>query len=256
MMTKACIMNGDIFRPLTENTFRFSCHKGISCFNECCAKLRLILTPYDVLRLKNRLGLSSEEFLDKYTDTDLKSDSRFPMARLKMKDDKKRRCPFVTVNGCRVYEDRPGACRLYPVGRASRLGRADGEKDAGEKFFLVEESHCFGFQEKSLWTLEEWLSHEGVSEYNTMNDKWLEIIGSNKSLGPKEAIPKKVRMFFMASYNLDKFREFIFQGRFFSLFDVDQELKGRLKNDDVALMGFAFDWLKFSLFGEKVMHLK
>ncbi len=246
----------EVFRPLTGDTFRFSCHKGISCFNECCAKLRLILTPYDVLRLKNRLGLSSDEFLDKYTETDMSSHRRFPMARLKMRDDEKRTCPFVTEAGCRIYEDRPGACRLYPVGRASRMVVVDGEKNTRDKFFLVDEAHCFGFKEERLWTLEEWLGHEGVNEYNAMNDKWLEIIGSQKSLGPEEVIQKKVRMFFMASYNLDKFREFIFQGRFFDLFHVDQDLMERLGNDDAALMGFAFDWLKYSLFGEKTMRLK
>ena len=100
------------------------------------------------------------------------------------------------------------------------------------------------------------MRHEGVSEYNSVNDKWLEIIGSRKSLGPKETIEKKVRMFFMASYNIDKFRGYIFQGRFFDFFNVDQQLKERLKTDDVALVGFAFDWLKFSLFGENTLKLR
>ena len=246
----------NVFNPLVGDTFRFNCHRDIPCFTECCAKLRLILTPCDVLRMKNRLGLSSGEFLDRYTDTDMKSNSRFLMARLKMRDDNKRTCPFVTTEGCRIYEDRPGACRLYPVGRASRMVDVDGDKSTRDKFFLVHESHCFGFREERLWRLDEWLNHEGVEEYNAMNDGWLEIIGSKKSLGPKEGIRKKVRMFYMASYNLDKFREFIFQSRFFDLFDVAREFKEKLKNDDVALMGFAFDWLKFSLFGEKTIRIK
>jgi len=249
-------MNDDVFKPLMGDTFRFSCHKGISCFTECCAKLHLILTPYDILRMKNQLGLSSDEFLERFTDTDIKSHRRFLMIILKMRDDDKKSCPFVTKKGCSIYEDRPGACRLYPIGRAARMVDANDKNDAKDKFFLVEESHCFGFREEKIWTLEEWLSHEGMSEYTAMNDKWLAIIGSQKSLGPKEAIQKKLQMFFMASYNLDKFREFIFQGRFFDLFDVDQGLKERLKNDDVALMGFAFDWLKFSLFGDKTIQLK
>jgi hypothetical protein len=250
------LTNDEVFRPLTGDTFLFSCHKDISCFTECCAKLRLILTPYDIIRMKNRLELSSDEFLEKYTDTDMKTHSRFPMVMLKMRDDEKMTCPFVTKDGCSIYEDRPGACRLYPVGRASRMADVDGEKSAEDKFFLVDESHCFGFQEKKCWTLEEWLNHEGVSEYNSMNDKWLEIVGLKKSLGPKEAIQKKVQMFFMASYNMDRFREFIFQSKFFDLFHVDQDLMEMLKSDDVALMRFAFDWLKFSLFGEKTIRLK
>ena len=246
----------EIFRPFNEDTFRFSCHKDISCFNECCAKLKLIMTPYDVLRMKNRLGLTSDEFLDEYTDTDMTSHRRFPMVKLRMRDDAKKACPFVTKEGCSIYEDRPGACRIYPVGRAARMVDEDGEKKAKDKFFLVEEAHCRGFEEEKTWTMDEWLGHEGVREYNAINDKWLEILGSNKGLGPKESIQKKVQMFFMASYNLDRFKGFIFQSRFFDIFEVGQDQKERMKIDDVALLGFAFDWLKFSLFGEKTIQQK
>jgi len=256
-VTKNDHENDAVFRPLIGDTFRFLCHQGISCFTECCAKLRLILTPYDILRLKNRLNLSSDAFLDTYTDTDMTNHWRFPMIRLKMRDDEKGACPFVTKQGCSLYKDRPGACRIYPVGRAARMVHGnDGEKNTKDKFFLVEESHCRGFEEERLWTLEEWLGHEGVREYNAMNDKWLEIIGSKKSLGPEIAVQKKIQMFFVASYNLDKFKQLTFQSRFFDLFDVDQELKEKMKNDDVALMGFAFDWLKLSLFGEKTLRIK
>ena len=56
------------FPRLDEDAkFTFSCHPGVSCFNQCCSDVNIFLTPYDVLRLKNRLGISSQEFLDKYT---------------------------------------------------------------------------------------------------------------------------------------------------------------------------------------------
>jgi len=45
-------------------------------------------------------------------------------------------------------------------------------------------------------------------------------------------------------------------GRFFDLFQVDEELKKKLSSDDVALMMFAMDWLNFSLFGEKTIQVK
>lgn len=246
-------MNDEIFRPLTGNTFQFNCHKGISCFTECCAKLRLALTPYDILRMKNRLGMSSDQFLDKHTDTDLTLHWRFPMVRLRMMENEKKTCPFVTPDGCTIYEDRPGACRLYPVGRAARLDNAADEDNPRDKFFLVNESHCLGFHEERPWTLEEWLNHEGVSKYNAMNDKWLKIVGSKKVLGPQELIQKKLQVFFMASYNLDKFRSFLFKGRFFDRFAVNQDTKQAIKDDDEALMDFALDWLRFSLFGEKTL---
>ena len=45
----------------------FECKPGISCFNACCKQADITLAPYDIIRLKNRLGLSSTEFLKKHT---------------------------------------------------------------------------------------------------------------------------------------------------------------------------------------------
>jgi Fe-S-cluster containining protein len=245
----------NLFKPFShEAPFHFECHAGISCFTECCAKLRLLLTPYDILRMKNRLNVPSDQFLEQHTETLFDRHSRFPLVKLCMKEDEGRRCPFVTEKGCSIYEDRPEACRLYPVGRASAL--VDREVAAREKYFVVNEAHCKGFKEDREWTLEKWLDHEGVKEYKAMNDRWLGIVTSSKSLGPKTHLARKHQMFFMASYNLDKFRTFIFKSNFFGHFEVDKALMGQLETDDVALMNFAFDWLKFSLFGEKTLSVK
>jgi len=54
--------------PLDPNApFRFSCSPEAVCFNECCRDLNQALTPYDVLRLKRKLGISSQHFLQQYT---------------------------------------------------------------------------------------------------------------------------------------------------------------------------------------------
>jgi hypothetical protein len=95
-----------------------------------------------------------------------------------------------------------------------------------------------------------------VSEYNAVNDHWLEIITSSKGLGTEGGTKSKFQMFFMASYNLDKFRKFIFESRFFDLFKVPSDLKEKMASNDVVLMKFAFDWLKFSLYGDKTLQLK
>jgi Fe-S-cluster containining protein len=171
-----------------------------------------------------------------------------------MNSGESRTCPFVTPDGCRIYEDRPGACRIYPLGRAAL--KVDMEQDAREKFFLVAEKHCLGFLEDKEWTLQEWIKNEALDEYNAMNDQWLEIVTSSKNLGPQEGVPRKMQMFFMASYNLDKFREFIFKSKFFERFTVTSALKAVLSSDDEELMKFAFDWLKFSLFGEKTIQIR
>ena len=35
----------------------------IACFTRCCRNIDILLTPYDVIRMKNRLGITSTEFL-------------------------------------------------------------------------------------------------------------------------------------------------------------------------------------------------
>lgn len=242
------------FKYLQGNSFRFQCHKGIACFTKCCADLKLVLTPYDILRAKKRLKLRSHEFLDRHTDTSFDPGMRFPRVLLKMEDNEGKNCPFVTSEGCTIYEDRPGACRIYPIGRASL--KADPKRAVKEKFFMVQEEHCLGFQEDREWTIKEWMAGEGLDEYNAMNDKWLEILTSPLSLGPKKDTERKLQMFYMASYNLDRFRDFIFKSGFFQLFDVDSDLKDALSSNDVELLLFALDWLKFSLFGQKTIKLK
>ena len=50
-----------------DDRFKFACRPGISCFNMCCGDVNIFLSPYDVLRMKKRLGMKSGDFLEKYT---------------------------------------------------------------------------------------------------------------------------------------------------------------------------------------------
>lgn len=244
----------ELLQELTGNTFSFSCHKGVGCFTKCCSALQLVLTPYDIVRLKNRLSISSDRFLETYTHTRLDRHPRFPMVLLRMNSDPAQTCPFVGSQGCTLYDDRPGACRIYPLARAAQ--RAPAEEKSKEKFFIVKEKHCRGFEEDRLWTVESWMSDQGLDPYNEMNDQWLEILSSPQSLGPKEDIARKLQMYFMVSYNLDKFRAFLFGSEFFQRFKVPDALRVRMEQEDEALMTFGFQWLKFSLFGVPTMQMR
>jgi len=57
-------------------------------------------------------------------------------------------------------------------------------------------------------------------------------------------------MFYIACYDLDKFREFVFKSPFLKRFDVEPELVEAIGSDDMELLRFAFKWLRFALFGE------
>ena len=238
-----------------KSKFRFSCHKGLACFTQCCRDVNIFLTPYDVLRMKRALNLPSEEFLGKYTIPLLLEDQKLPTVLLKMRDDDRKSCPFVTSEGCMIYEDRPWSCRMYPLGMASSktADRVDGE----DFCFIVEEGFpCLGFKEDKEWTVEEWWKAQGIDVYNKKCEAYKEItlhrcFREGKSLGPS-----KIQAFYITCYNLDRFRRHLFESRFFSLFDIQNDIIQRIKTDDEELLNFGFDWLRFSLFGEDTLRIK
>jgi hypothetical protein len=72
-----------------ESRFKFNCHPGVKCFTRCCKDINIILTPYDIIRLKNRVGLSSEDFLSIYTEVQMLEKTDLPVVMLKLLEDDK-----------------------------------------------------------------------------------------------------------------------------------------------------------------------
>jgi hypothetical protein len=58
------------------------------------------------------------------------------------------------------------------------------------------------------------------------------------------------KMFFLVSYNLDKFREFVFESSFLDRYEVDETALNKIKDDEIALLKFGLTWLKWLLFKE------
>jgi len=237
-----------------ESRFKFKCHPGVACFNDCCADVNIFLTPYDIIRLKNRLGITSAEFLSKYTISPFDKNLKYPVVLLKMDENEKKTCPFVGEKGCKVYEDRPWSCRMYPLGLAS--SKDDSETKDREFFFLLKETICKGFEEQQEQTVEEWLENQGINKYDEIGEYFKELTLHEFFRKGNNLPPQQIEMFFMACYNLDTFRRFVFESTFFNKFDVDDETKKKIKDDDVELMKFGYQWLRFALFGEKTMTIK
>ncbi len=63
-------------------------------------------------------------------------------------------------------------------------------------------------------------------------------------------------MFFLASYNLDKFREFVFESSFLDRYEVDKTTLEKIKDDEIELLKFGLKWLKWLLFKEGDFKLK
>lgn len=246
----------DYQRYTEDDCFRFCCHTQISCFNKCCADVNIFLSPYDILRIKNRLGMSSEQFLARYTLMPTDRHQQYPVVLLEMTDAPDKHCPFVSQEqGCTIYEDRPWACRMYPVGLASP-GEGNAAAEDREFYFLIKDIFCRGHEEEQGWTIREWMRNQGVEPYNEMGKRFKEVAMHEWFNNGKDLSPEKIGMFFMVCYNLDEFRRMVFQSSFLEKFEVDESTVERIREDDVELLKFGFRWLKFSLFGEPTITVR
>ena len=230
-----------------NDKFKFECHKGVKCFTKCCRDINIILTPYDIVRLKNRLQLTSEEFLALYTKPQLLEKTDLPVVTLKLLDDDLKSCPFVREEGCMIYEDRPTTCRYYPLGTAT-LSHKEGADD-DEFYFLVNEQYCLGFEENKVWTVHEWRKNQGVDIHDEINAIWTDLIVRKRSFPVNIKLTEQSKkMFFLASYNIDKFKDFVFKSSFLDRYDIDNKTIEKIKKDEIALLEFGGKWVKWILF--------
>lgn len=227
-------------RPLTsDETFRFRCHPGVACFTDCCRELELALSPYDVLRLSKNLGLAPSAFLDKYVLIEQAEGNAFPQAYLCMVDDGRASCPFVTASGCRVYADRPGACRTYPLGRGA-FNTEDGTRH--EMHVLLTEPHCKGFNESEQQDVTAWQKDQDLAFYNAMNDELLGILHHPrlKDGHPPEEHEEEIFLFL---YSLDTFRQQFLDGALALPFPITKNERQELATEDLALLRLGIRWL-------------
>jgi len=237
-----------------DEHFRFGCHPGVACFNTCCGDVNIMLTPVDVLRLSRRLGMTTGEFLAKHTLTPVTEQLHLPVLMLKMNDDEDKRCPFLTDQGCGVYDDRPWSCRMYPVGMGLPPAKAGVEPEP--VYFLFEDDFCKGREELTEWTIASWMDNQGLTEREDLESGYRQVVGHPWFIGGRQLDPKRMDMFHMAFYNLDKFREFVFGSSFLDRFEIDDATAEQLRNDDEALLRFAARWLRFALFGEPTIEVR
>ncbi len=228
-----------------KDAFKFSCHDGLACFKQCCRDINIFLTPYDVLRMKNKLAMSSSEFLTHYTHVLRAPGSGFPVVILKMREDNLV-CPFITDFGCQVYHVRPWSCRMAPV-------EVRGNGVYGIAF---EKSRCHGLQEAKEWTVEEWMMNQGLAEYNEPEELFGQIPLKIKTTGNPNLDLIMMEMIFIGCYDIDRFKGLLAEHPAL----LEEQLQEKLPvimQDDVSVMKFAFAWLPDQLSDpQKLLELK
>ncbi len=244
-----------------KDSFFFHCHKGVSCWNKCCHGADITLTPYDILRLARHFAVPASEILAQYTVPALFEKTDLPVAKLKMGgEDGKGACAFVAENGCTIYDARPATCRYYPLGMASvKMKEAETKEDF---YFLVKEPHCEGHTQAKGQTVAEFRHEQGIDAGESHYRGWIDILMKMASWntmggpGGKKPTPQTQKMFFMATTDVNAFRQFVFGSSFLQKYELPDEVVTAIKTDDEALLEVGYAWLKAVLFNEPTLLLK
>lgn len=218
---------------LTENSpFNFACHDALPCFTQCCKDVNIYLTPYDTLRLRQALRIGSSEFLGKYTRSFLSKVGNIPVVQLLM-DPQTLCCPFVAEEGCRVYENRPWACRMFPLDLSST--------DAQFRLIAGKE-RCKGLSERSKGTVRDWLQCQGGLEYAEMDTEFQSVVP--KGFKPGAPMNEGLGRVLFIAYDLDRFAELLKDGRFLTFHEVDNETVSLVGEDMKELLRLAFRYIR------------
>lgn len=230
-----------------KDPFQFDCSPQVPCFNACCRDLNQFLYPYDIIRLKQALQITSGEFLQQYTTKHIGPETGLPVVSLRPQSGRSLACPFVTPKGCGVYPGRPASCRLYPLARAIRRQPKTGT--VSEHFALIREDHCQGFKMGPTRTAHQWMKDQGVTEYNLHNDRMITILGLKRQYHPEPLDLAKAHLFYRTLYDIDHFRGVADKKGVSQELGIDTDLQDTVVTDDTELLKIAEKWIVAKLFG-------
>lgn len=140
-----------------DDTFRFHCTECGKC---CQHRDEIILTPYDLNRIARHLGITIVDVVKNYCICYIGWSSKLPVVALKM-EGRKRKCPFLEKQKCKIHEVKPSVCALYPLGR---VASEDGESVR----YVLQNVNCGSEEEE--YTVRKWLSRCGFEN----NEEWFQ----------------------------------------------------------------------------------
>jgi len=222
-----------------DSSFNFHCHAGLACFNRCCRTPTILLSPYDLLRLRQILGITSAALLTRYTRRETEESSNLPLVFLDPFNSPGGGCPFAGPQGCTVYANRPAACRLFPITMGSGLT----EQGLVDHYFCRRLDYCRGFDTEVQWTLGSWMANQGFTEYDAGRREWLEILLAK---GLRGIIPPEPQFqdLFAALYEPEGLRRLLSEPAFLQVCDLAGQAAALAGLSDLALLNLGYRCLK------------
>ena len=102
-------------------------------------------------------------------------------------------------------------------------------------------------------TPDSWARDQERDAYNKWMIKWMEIkrLFQTDPWGVEGPEGQKAKMAFMATYNIDSFRDFILNSSFLKRYQLKTTIKNRIKKNDEELLKLGFAWVRFFVWGIK-----
>ena len=121
---------------------------------------------------------------------------------------------------------------------------------------MEEKPSCHGSKEGKQWTIQEWKKNQGIELYDKMNESYKEITFHDYFQKGNKLDAGRAKLLYRACYDLNDFKRFLFETRFFDIYDVEDEVIENIKEDEEELLDFGYRWTRFNLFGEDIFKLK
>lgn len=140
---------------------KLGCGECDGC-SDCCRGMgqSIVLDPYDIYQLQKVTKQNFAQLMQEFIELHVLDGLILPS--IKMQDDTDA-CGFLDENGrCSIHADRPGLCRLFPLGR--------NYDEKGLRYFLLEDA-CRK-QNRTKIKIKKWLEVNALPQYEKFLIEW------------------------------------------------------------------------------------
>lgn len=205
-MMKRDVLTEDLKRLYTSNDMvKADCGGCVGCSSCCCGMGRsVVLDPLDVFCLKQEREKNFGELLSESLELNVVDGIILP--NLKMKGDKEA-CFYLDDEGrCSIHKNRPGVCRLFPLGRYY---------ENGTFHYFLQSRECVN-EQRSKIKVSKWIQVPNLKEYENFVCSWHYFLEETEEL-LEEKKDEQLRKDFNR-YILETFYVRSYEGNFYETF--------------------------------------
>lgn len=183
----------------------------------CCRGMgdTVVLDPYDIWLLTNRLRRDFRELLDESIDLHVEEKVILPHLAMRgssaagagsgsaVSSDITDECFYLGSDGrCTIHEFRPGICRLFPLGR-----QYDGDKVS---YFVVEGGCVRSGRGLSKVRIDKWLGIPELDRYEQFKARWHSLVRSLQTMlaaQPSAETVQQINRYFLQVFFMTPYGE-------------------------------------------------